>query len=89
MVSSGVGWIIGNEHALVLEMLYAVGDRIDLGGRPDICVRDPSIENFGKIGTVEIEEVKGDEAKHEGDACDTRDAAPWLNRSGSLVKKLH
>jgi hypothetical protein len=55
----GVGSIIGNEHALVLKMFFAVGDRIDLGNRPDIGVRDRSIEDFGNsnIGTVEIEEV--------------------------------
>ncbi len=89
MILSGVGSILGNEHALVLKMFYAVGDRIDLGNRSDIGVRDRSIENFGDIGTVEIKEVKGDEAEHEGDARDTRDAPPWLNRSGSLAKELH
>jgi hypothetical protein len=76
MILSGVGSILGNERALVLKMFYAVGDRIDLGNRSDIGVRDRSIENFGDIGTVEIEEVKGDKAKHEGNTQDTRGAPP-------------
>jgi hypothetical protein len=89
MESTGVRDIIGNELRIVLEIFAAVGGWVDLGNRPDICVGDGSIEGFCQIGTVEIEEVEGDEAKHEGNARDTRGAPPWLNRSGSLAKKRH
>jgi hypothetical protein len=74
MVSSGVGSILENERAIVREIFDAVRDRIDLRNGPDIGVGDRSIENFGDIGTIEIKEIEGDEAKDEGDARDTRDA---------------
>jgi hypothetical protein len=89
MESTGVGGIIGNKLRIVLEIFDAVGDRVDLGNRPDICVGDCSIEGFCQIGTVKIEEAEGNEAKHERNTRDTRGAPPWLDRSRSLAKKRH